>query len=651
MNRFSVFFISFLMLNVTFGQIQPTLRTDPTNPRGNDTISRFGDRSTSNKDIKNLKAKIEDYKIISHANDTTFVDTTLTIRKDYRFNYLRRDNFGLISFSNIGQTYNSLTFDFSDDRLIPNFGAQARHFNYHEIEDVTYYYVPTPLTELTYKTAFEQGQLLDAFFTANLSPQFNFSIAYKGLRSLGKYQHILTSTGNLRFTSNYKSKNNRYKARAHIYAQDLLNEENGGIRDEDIINFESGNPEFIDRSVFDPAFEDAENKLEGKRFHLEHSYDVIQKVDSVSSNILGVGNIVSFTDKFFDFNQTSQNDFFGDAFVTNLKDRTKFENFYAEGNVYAINKKLGYIKGYVGYVKFNYGYDRLVQIDGNTINNRLSGNVISVGGEYDNTIGEFKVSGKFGINVTGDLDGNYFNAKASYNFNELVEIEPFVNLNSRAPNFNFLLHQSGYINYNWQNAFNNVQTKQFGAHVKVNNIVNASVDYTTINNYTFFAKNTEGHVRPNQYGQNVSLLRIKISNEINYKNLALENTVMYQNAQVDDNVLNVPDVILRSSLYYQNDFFKKALYLQTGVTLNYFTSYNMNAYDPLLAEFYVQNDTELGGFPRLDFFINAKVRQTRIFFKAEHFNSAWTGYNYYAAPNYPYRDFTVRFGLVWNFFL
>ena len=31
-----------------------------------------------------------------------------------------------------------------------------------------------------------------------------------------------------------------------------MNEENGGIKDEDIINFESGNPEFIDRSVFRP---------------------------------------------------------------------------------------------------------------------------------------------------------------------------------------------------------------------------------------------------------------------------------------------------------------------------------------------------------------------------------------------------------------
>ena len=149
---------------------------------------------------------------------------------------------------------------------MPSFGARARHFNFMEVDDINYYYVPTPFTELMYKTAFEQGQLLDAFFTVNTSKQFNFSIAYKGLRSLGKYQHILTSTGNFRFTINYKTKNERYSVRAHTVMQDLLNEENGGILNEDIPNFESGNPEFIDRSVFDPAFEDAESVLKGKDF-------------------------------------------------------------------------------------------------------------------------------------------------------------------------------------------------------------------------------------------------------------------------------------------------------------------------------------------------------------------------------------------------
>ncbi len=79
--------------------------------------------------------KISEYQIISNTNDTTYVDTTLTIQKEYKFNYLRKDNFGLMPFSNLGQTYNSLTHNFQNTNLMPNFGARARHFNYMEIED------------------------------------------------------------------------------------------------------------------------------------------------------------------------------------------------------------------------------------------------------------------------------------------------------------------------------------------------------------------------------------------------------------------------------------------------------------------------------------------------------------------------------------
>ncbi|MBT8393749.1 MAG: hypothetical protein KJN66_02760, partial [Bacteroidia bacterium] len=157
--------------------------SDQRNFEGDTT--RFSKESTSNAKFKNLGAVISDYKIISHKNDTTYVDTTLTIQKEYKYNYLRKDNFNLMQFSNIGQTYNTLSKDFMSTSLMPSFGARAKHFNYMEIEDVNYYHVPTPLTELMYKTAFEQGQLLDAFFTVNTSKQFNFSMAYKGLRSLG----------------------------------------------------------------------------------------------------------------------------------------------------------------------------------------------------------------------------------------------------------------------------------------------------------------------------------------------------------------------------------------------------------------------------------------------------------------------------------
>ena len=181
------------------------------------------------------KPSITQYKIISAKRDTTFLDTSLTIQRYYKFNYLRKDNFELQQFSNVGQPYNDLSYDFDNINLKPLFLAQSHHFGYREIEDMDYYNLPTPLTELYFKTAFKQGQQLDAFFSINTSKQFNFSFAYKGVRSLGTYQHSLTSTGDFRFTSNYHTKNNRYNILAHVIALDLINQQNGGLTHESIL--------------------------------------------------------------------------------------------------------------------------------------------------------------------------------------------------------------------------------------------------------------------------------------------------------------------------------------------------------------------------------------------------------------------------------
>ena len=654
-----ILFLISLSLNVS-GQITPQ---KPTSQGGaerlNDTsatrgVGRNANRNTTNKNIKNKKAQIFDYKIISYEQDTTYLDTTLSIKKEYKYNYLRKDYLTLLPFNNTGQTFNTLSYDFQNTRLMPRLGARAKHFNYMEIEDVNYYFVPTPLTELMFKTVFEQGQLLDAFFTTNTSKQFNFSIAYKGLRSLGKYQHILTSTGNFRVTANYKTKNNRYHARAHIYMQDILNQENGGIQDEDIENFESGAEDFIDRSVFDPVFENAQSSLEGKRFYLEHSYALINKQDSLSRNHLKIGNVVYLKDKYYHFTQDSQNDAFGEAFRSNnLSDRVTLEDFYAEANAQYSNSTVGDLLFRIGYTDFNYGYDKIVNLNSQTITNRLKGNVISVGGEYKKQFGKLKLEGEVGVNVSGDFDGNFLLAQAGYEYNDDISFDASFNTSSVAPDYNFLLYQSDYINYNWANSLDNIETQRLTFKATSKKWGSIEADFNLINNYTYFkeSETDKAITLPLQSDQTINYYRVKLSNEIRYRKFALVNDVIYQNVVDGEGEINVPDLLTRNTLYFSDHFFKKALFLQTGITFQYFTKYNMNAYNPLLGEFQVQNRTELGGFPRLDFFINAKVQQTRIYLKAEHFNSSLTGYNFYSAPNYPYRDFNVRFGLVWNFFL
>jgi hypothetical protein len=183
----------------------------------------------------------------------------------------------------------------------------------------------------------------------------------------------------------------------------------------------------------------------------------------------------------------------------------------------------------------------------------------------------------------------------------------------------------------------------------------ASLQLSSLDDHLYFsndaaAATSQQLISPKQYDKTITYLSVKIAREFKWWKLALDNTLLYQEVDQKDAILNVPKIVTRNSLYFTDYFFKKALYLQTGFTVNYFTKFYVNDYNPVLTESFVQNDKKVGAFPMVDFFVNARIRQTRIFLKAEHFNSKMTGNTFYTAPNYPYRDFMIRFGLVWNFF-
>lgn len=600
---------------------------------------------------KDTLPSIDLYKIISIKKDTIHLDTTLTILKDYKFNYLRKDNFELLPFSNTGQTYNSLSLIKDYKKVFPEFGARARHFNFMEVEDINYYQVPTPWTELYFKTVPEQGQQLDAFFTINTSKNLNMFIAYKGTRALGRYQHILTSTGNLRMGFSYDSDNGRYHAKGHFVSQDLLNEENGGLTEQAVEQYIDKEPEFDDRSVLEVNFENAESTLFGKRFFLDHQYELTNLADS--TNTLSIGHTFDYSYKKFRFDQESaENEIFGESFeATNLRDETRIEKMFNEASVNYSNTLLGKLSFKAGHTNYDYGYNSVYIRPGDTIGNRLNGNLLHVGGTYRKQIEVFKVEGDARLNLTDEFSGNYLAATASYEFDKENWIRFGINQNSSAPNFNFLLYQSDYINYNWQNNFDNEISQRLFADFKSTKIADLYAGLSQIENYTYFSTDENGNVKPFQSGEQVRYLKLKAEKEFDFGLFGSYNTLMYQNVLQGVGVLNLPEIVTRNSIYYKDHWFDNALYLQTGFTLKYFSKYQMNAYDPVLAEFYVQNSQELGGFPAVDFFFNAKVDKARIFFKLQHIDDLLDGNNNFSAPGYPYSDFLIRFGLVWDLFL
>jgi hypothetical protein len=245
-----------------------------------------------------------------------------------------------------------------------------------------------------------------------------------------------------------------------------------------------------------------------------------------------------------------------------------------------------------------------------------------------------------------------FDAKLKYKINETNSLAFEYQKVNKLPDNIYNLHQSSYVNYNWSNDFKNEKINSLNVHLNTN-WINAALQITNLDDHLYFSNDDATKfqlVSPKQYGKTINYLSIKANREFKFRKFALDNTVLYQKVDQKDNILNVPQFVVRNSLYYTNYYFKKAMYLQTGVIFNYFTKYSASEYNPILGEFFVQNQKEIGAFPNLDFFINARIQRTRIYLKAEHFNASMSGNNFYSAPNYPYRDFMIRFGLVWNFF-
>lgn len=648
-----IFLVSFLLLFAQqhFSQIRGV-------DRGLNNLGGMGTQQDSISDNEitvklSGKTKYTDYKVINYKNDTTIIDTTLTIKKEYKFNFRRKDNFELLPFHNQGQTFNNLAYNYNKFSMFPDIGFKAKQFNFKTVKDVHYYEVPTPTSEVMYKTGMEQGQVLDALFTLNFSRKFNVSMAYKGLRSLGHYRRSLASTGNFVATISYQTPKDRYSIKTHVTTQDFTNQESGGLTKKSLENFISDEKDFRDRPRLDVNLNDAENTLKGTRYYIDHNFELFSNKDSTNTKDftnLKIGHIFYHQKKEYFFNQSKVTPkILGATNQTSISnEKTDYKNMNNQAYL-ELNSKyvLGSVRLKANYTDISYGYDGIINKNSNIEKIKLRGTGASFGADWKGKIGNFEIN----TNATiipgeGHLAGQYYNGEALYKKDSVFTVKGRLLLNSKRPDFNLQLFQSAYNQYNWSNNFKNIGTRNIHFSL-LSKWVNASVDFTNIEDYAYFDENN----RPQQFENPVSYLKLKANKEFSFWKFSLDNTVMYQKVADGSSVFRVPDLVTRNTLYYTDEWFKgKPLLVQIGTTFKYFTKYKANAYNPLLGEFTLQNKTEIG-YPTLDVFFNMRVRRTRIYFKLDNVISVWSKKDYFSAPNYPYRDLSIRFGLVWNWFI
>ncbi|HUH25432.1 MAG TPA: putative porin, partial [Flavobacterium sp.] len=604
-------------------------------------------------------APISEYKIYNELKPITTFDTILSIKKQYQQNYLRKDLFGLLGFSNDGQTYQSLDPNFLQINNVINVGFNARRFSYLNQEDISYYRVPTPASELFYRSVTGKGQNLDALITINTSEQFNFFVGYRGMRSQGKYVNQQTSNGNFRIGSSFYTKNKRYQFKNHIAVQDILNDENSGLVD--TRQFESSDAPYNNREQIRVQFEDSKTLFKGLRTYIDHSFQ-FNKSEQNKALLRHQFTYEYFSNVFqqANFNPFNiQKPYFGKAFSTGIYDKVRHSRFENEFDLAFDSSKIGLFAVNAGVYNFKQEYQSIVfGTDNQLIPSLLKDDILTLGGTYFINKTNYTADVAFKQSVIGrsltDLKIN-----AAFNLNENYGLEASFQLESKIPDYTYQLFQSDYTAYNWYHDFANEKYNTLNAVLKTP-WVQLSGTYQLITDKLYFSNdvttlNSNGRfdqliVSPKQYSKVINYLSVKAAREFQYKKWALDNTIMFQQVVQDDAILNVPQLITRNTLYFSDHVFKKAMFIQTGIVFNYFTKYYANEYNPIIGDFVVQNQTKIGGFPMFDFFINAKIKTAQIYINVDHFNASFTGYRYYNTPTYPYRDLTLRLGVKWNFF-
>ena len=397
--------------------------------------------------------------------------------------------------------------------------------------------------------------------------------------------------------------------------------------------------------------------------------------------VLTMGHKINYEAKHFIYNNSSTNGFFGTVSGTSAF-RIRNNLDVMDNEVYAIynEKNLGELKAGLRLIQWDYN----IELPNNTTNtdepfdygpnpDEIKASQLALSTYWKKTFLKFDFKAEGYFSAKKEYASQFISGALSRDFNNGLFTKAKLSLRSQTPNFNFFLHRSNFMEYDWYNPnLNNQLINSLHFTVGHPKWVTLEGQYEILNNYTYFRnllpefrkvswffatnkKEEELLVVPEQYEGTIQYLKLRISQQLDFWKFTLANTAQYQKVtysgeENDFEPLNVPEWNLRTSFLFSSQLFNKALYIQTGVTAQYFTKFYADRYSAHLGEFVSQNHTEIGDFPRLDFFINAKIQQTRLFLKYEHFNSGSTGYNFYSAPFTPYRDSVIRFGLVWNFF-
>ncbi len=562
-----------------------------------------------------------------YQKDTVIIDTAVN---DFQvFNPLYRKNFLMTgSTGNLSSpAYNLfLSVEPNDNFLNASFRDYLSDDN-----SVRFYNTKKFFTNIFYFTNGSKNnnlQSVSVLHTQNIKPFWNFSIDYRLFASDGIYANQKSKFSSFIFTSVFEKPG--YVARLIVKNQQFKTGENGGIINKDDIG-----PSLAPQNV--PVRLNAANKLRNFNLNLTQEVPLLVKGDSVSEKKFSLSHRFSY-DNQKHFYTDVPGSFYSNIFLdsTQTNDSVRVHHIV---NCLRINLTTDHTGWFVGYE------NKFSDYSSDTVSTAFIENSVIAGGSYHFR----KILANLQLRQTfsGYYQGNFsVNGKTQVVFNSVNKNRVVANVGfyNRRPDYFYAQFSSN--NFMWNTTLKNEQILMLSPAVILwDNRLELGASYQQWQHYGYFDSLFVFSQLPNGLSYFSASAQLRLS----FKHFYFHTHLLYQqNSQTE--IVDFPDIVAMQSLNFQSWFFKKALFAQFGVEVNYFTAFYGRGYIPAISQFFVQQTEKIGDYPYVDFYMNFKVKRARIFFKVQHLNAGMNGVNYFTTINYPMQQRVFRFGISWVFY-
>ena len=214
--------------------------------------------------------------------------------------------------------------------------------------------------------------------------------------------------------------------------------------------------------------------------------------------------------------------------------------------------------------------------------------------------------------------------------------------NTSAP---YLMNNYISNHFAWKNDFGKIRRLRLGGILDLPHTgTNINVGVENVQNHIYF--NADG--LPTQAGGSVQVFSIHAQQNLHWRALHWDNTIIYQTS-TDEAVIPLPKLAIYSNLYL---FFRvaKVLKVQLGVDCDYYTKYKAPAYQPATMAFCNQREIDCGNYPLMTAYVNMKLSRARFFVLFSHVNQGLIGdNNYFSMPHYPLNPRRFQMGVIVDF--